>query len=73
MTLLLGIDVGTSSIKAVAYDPGTDQVVAFSRQPTSTHHPRPDWSEFDADELWAEHSGCHSRGRLLLILRVCAA
>jgi xylulokinase len=53
MTLLIGIDVGTSSIKAVAYDPGTGQVVAVSRQPTPTHHPRPHWSEFDADELWA--------------------
>jgi xylulokinase len=53
MSLLLGIDVGTGSIKAVAYDPAAGRVIAVARQPTLTHHPRPDWSEFHAQELWA--------------------
>jgi len=50
--LLLGIDVGTTNTKVVVYDPERGQVVAVAGRPTQTHHPRPEWSEFLADELW---------------------
>jgi xylulokinase len=51
VTLLLGIDVGTTSIKAVVYQ--TDgTAVASAALPTPTHVPRPRWAYYRADELW---------------------
>lgn len=52
MTLLAGLDVGTSSIKAVVYDP-TGKALARAAVPTPTHYPRPGWAYYDAEELWA--------------------
>lgn len=51
MTLLLGLDVGTTSIKAVVYRPDGIAVAAAS-SPTPTHVPRPRWAFYRADELW---------------------
>ena len=51
MTLLLGLDVGTTSVKAVVYR--TDGIaVAASSRPTPTHVPRPGWAYYRPDELW---------------------
>lgn len=51
MTLLLGLDVGTTSIKAVVYRPdGT--AVSSATLPTPTHIPRPGWAFFRPEELW---------------------
>jgi xylulokinase len=51
MTLLLGLDVGTTSIKAVVYEPdGT--AVGTAAVPTPTHYPRPGWAYFRPDEMW---------------------
>lgn len=51
MTLLLGIDVGTTSIKSVVYR--TDGVaVAVASLPTPTHVPRPRWAYYRPEELW---------------------
>jgi xylulokinase len=51
VTLLLGLDVGTTSVKAVVYQ--TDGVaVAASSRPTPTHVPRPGWAFYRPDELW---------------------
>jgi xylulokinase len=51
VTLLLGLDVGTTSVKAVIYQ--TDGVaVAASSRPTPTHVPRPGWAYYRPDELW---------------------
>jgi xylulokinase len=52
--MLLGVDVGTTNLKVVAYAPERGAIVAVARRPTPTHHPRPDRAEFDADELWSE-------------------
>ncbi len=52
MSLLLGIDVGTTNTKAALFDSETGQVVAVASRPTVTHHPRPDWGEYDPAELW---------------------
>lgn len=52
MSYLLGIDIGTTNTKAVVYDPSRGQVVAVASRPTVTHHPRPEWSEYDPAELW---------------------
>jgi xylulokinase len=51
VTLLLGLDVGTTSVKAVVYQTDGNAVVAASR-PTPTHVPRPGWAYYRPDELW---------------------
>jgi xylulokinase len=51
VTLLLGIDVGTSSVKAVVYQPD-GIAVASASLPTPTHVPRPGWAYYRPDELW---------------------
>jgi xylulokinase len=51
MDLLLGIDVGTTNLKAVLYDLAGNQV-AVARRATITHHPRPDWAVYDSEEIW---------------------
>jgi xylulokinase len=51
VSLLLGLDVGTTSIKAVVYRPD-GIAVASAAAPTPTHVPRPRWAFYRADELW---------------------
>lgn len=52
MTMLLGLDVGTSRIKALLYDAQAGRVVATGERPTPVAHPRPEWTDFPADEVW---------------------
>ncbi len=52
MTLLLGIDIGTSSAKAVLFDADTSQIVAVAGQEYPIHHPAPDRAEQDPDDWW---------------------
>ena len=49
--LILGIDLGTTSTKAVAYDV-RGRMVATASMPTITHYPRPLWAYFEPEELW---------------------
>jgi xylulokinase len=49
--LLLGIDVGTTNIKAALCTP-TGRVVAQARTPYPTHHLRPGWIEQDPADWW---------------------
>ncbi len=51
-TYFLGIDVGTTSVKAVLYNPRTGQVEQKAAHPTPTEHPRPDWAHWDPEALW---------------------
>ncbi|MFB0946955.1 MAG: FGGY family carbohydrate kinase [Spirosomataceae bacterium] len=56
--LLLGIDVGTSSIKASVVDSETKQVVASAQYPDTENtisSPQPNWAEQDP-ETWWEHT-----------------
>lgn len=48
---LLGVDIGTTNIKAVAFDVNGVQLAKAST-PTITHYPKADWAEFDPIELW---------------------
>lgn len=49
--LLLGIDIGTTNIKTILFDPaGTTVAQASVRTPT--HYPRPNWAYFDPEETW---------------------
>lgn len=49
--LLVGVDVGTTSVKAIAFD-RCGQIVAQVATPTPTHHPRPGWAYHEPAELW---------------------
>ncbi len=49
--LLLGIDIGTTNIKAIVFDP-TGHTVAQVSVPTPTHYSRPGWATYDAEETW---------------------
>jgi len=51
--LLLGIDVGTSVVKAVVFDRAGNVVAAARRIPRLTH-PEVGWSEADMEELWRD-------------------
>ena len=50
MTLLLGIDEGTSAVKAVLYDADL-RPVAEARREKALSHPRPGWVEQDPEEV----------------------
>jgi len=49
--LLAGIDIGTTSIKAVIFTP-TGQAVAEASVSTPIHYPRPTWAYYNPTELW---------------------
>lgn len=48
--LLVGLDVGTTNVKAAAYG-GTGERVAAVSVPLPSRRPRPGWEEYDAAEL----------------------
>jgi xylulokinase len=50
--MLLGIDIGTSSVKAVLLDVETAQLVAAAGREYPIHKPAPDRAEQDADDWW---------------------
>jgi xylulokinase len=48
----LGLDIGTSGVRAVAIDAGGERVVASATAPLALHTPRPGWSEQDPEDWW---------------------
>ncbi len=51
--LLVGVDVGSTNVKAVVYEPdGT--AIARATTNTLTHYPRPGWAFYRAEELWVQ-------------------
>lgn len=50
--LLVGIDVGTTNIKVVAFNPA-GEAVAQASQPTPTHYTQSGWAFYEPDELWS--------------------
>lgn len=49
---VLGIDIGTQSLRAAAFD--LDGVcLAHASVPIDTHHPRPAWAEQDVESWWS--------------------
>jgi xylulokinase len=48
---ILGLDVGTTAIKAVLFDL-SGQELAIAEQPYPLHTPRPGWVEQDPEEVW---------------------
>ncbi|MGP4033398.1 FGGY family carbohydrate kinase [Pseudarthrobacter sp. 1C304] len=49
---IISVDVGTSMIKAVAYDRDGSEL-ALARQHSTVLRPRPGWAEQDMNEVWA--------------------
>jgi xylulokinase len=45
------VDVGTTNIKAIIFDP-CGRAVARASVPTPTRVPRPTWADYDPEELW---------------------
>ncbi|MDD5367969.1 MAG: FGGY family carbohydrate kinase, partial [Anaerolineaceae bacterium] len=56
--LLIGLDVGTSTIKAVALDAETGRHAASAALPTPVIHPQADASEHDPEVLWQTVAAC---------------
>ncbi len=52
MSLLLGIDIGTSSAKAVLFDPESAQTLAVAGHEYPLHKPAPDRAEQDPEDWW---------------------
>ncbi len=52
MPLLLGIDLGTSSVKAALFDPDSARIVAVAAREYPIRKPAPDRAEQDADDWW---------------------
>jgi xylulokinase len=50
--LFLGVDVGTSGVKAILVSAGGD-VTASATSPLSLQKPRPGWAEQDPEDWWA--------------------
>src|SRR5436305_7120255 len=49
---LVGIDVGTTNTKTVIFDVETGRIRAVGSSRTIVRHPVPEWSEFDAEDVW---------------------
>jgi xylulokinase len=50
--VLIGLDMGSTNIKAVAYEPD-GRTLAIASAPTVTHYPRPSWAYYEPEELWS--------------------
>ncbi len=54
---LLGIDVGTTGCKAVAFD-HEGHILASAYREYSLHSPQPGWAELDGNEVWHDVKEC---------------
>src|SRR5689334_15333446 len=52
MPYLLGLDAGTTSIKAWLYDAASGRPVGGAARPTPVVSPRAGWAEHDPEALW---------------------
>jgi len=58
MALLIGLDLGTTTIKAALLDTTQGRIVRVAARPTPTSHPRPEWSEHDPEAFWQAAAAC---------------
>ncbi|MCH6159740.1 xylulokinase [Streptomyces marispadix] len=59
--LTLGIDIGTTNVKACVLDTAEGRVVASAAAEHPLHHPHPGWAEQDPDDYWRAVSSCIAR------------
>ena len=57
--LIVGVDAGTTRIRALVFTPD-GRVVAEGSRPTEVERPRPGWAEHDAEALWLAACGALS-------------
>ena len=57
MNAYLGIDIGTTNIKAAVFSE-EGAMLAYASRPNVNHHPTPETSEFDVEEIWANVTEC---------------
>ena len=50
--LTMGVDIGTTNVKAVVLDTGSGQVVATGSREHPLSHPKPGWAEQDPNAYW---------------------
>ena len=58
MTYVLGLDIGTTFIKAVVFDVDAGEVISTAKRSTPSHNPQPAFTEHDPDELWKRTADC---------------
>lgn len=56
--LTIGVDIGTTNVKASILDTQTHSVVAFASAEHPLFHPRPGWAEQDPDNYWGAVVHC---------------
>ncbi|MCA9931917.1 MAG: hypothetical protein KC419_25710, partial [Anaerolineales bacterium] len=52
MEAILGLDVGTTTTKAVLFDLNGAELVRAVSPPYRNHTPQPGWAEQDPEEIW---------------------
>ena len=52
MGLLLGIDLGTSGVRAILVEPPHGRLIAAATEEYPLHTPRPLWAEQDPNDWW---------------------
>lgn len=57
-SLTIGIDIGTTNVKASVLDTATSQVIAHASDEHPLFHPRPGWAEQEADNYWRAAVTC---------------
>ncbi|QJW88847.1 gluconokinase [Spirosoma taeanense] len=53
MTCFVGVDVGTTNVKALAMPPDLSQILAHASVPLTTLNPEPNYAEQDPAEIWS--------------------
>jgi gluconokinase len=53
LSMLLGVDIGTTNLKALAVDPATGQPIAHASRPVTTLTPKTGWAEQDPATIWS--------------------
>ena len=56
--LSLGVDIGTTNVKACILDTSTGKVLASAAAEHPLHHPHPGWAEQNPDDYWSAVTHC---------------
>jgi xylulokinase len=52
MPFTMGLDIGTTTIKAIVFDTDQGIIASSAKSPTPLSHPNPGWSQHDPEILW---------------------
>ncbi|MGA0557469.1 gluconokinase [Larkinella sp. VNQ87] len=51
-TCILGVDIGTTNVKTLAFEPETGDIIAHASAPLTTLHPQAGYAEQDPEDVW---------------------